>query len=146
MLVYRIVAEKYAHSLTASGRAGRWNFQDEQVIYASSSRSLATLELLVNRAGIHIGISYKVLVIEIPDQIQKVNLEILPVQWRGLRSYPALQNLGSGWYHEKVYLALQVPSAVIPKESNFVLNTLHSNYASRVRIIEVEDYFWDERF
>jgi len=56
-----------------------------------------------------------------------------------------LQNIGSDWYSNKKKLVLQIPSAVIPQESNYVINTQHPLFTSQVKIIEREDYFWDKR-
>lgn len=145
MTVYRITREQYANELTASGKAGRWNLADQYVIYASSSRSLATLELLVSTSGVYPEGSYKVMVIEIPDDFKEVLISNLRTDWRNFTSYPLLQNIGSDWYINKTDLVLSVPSAVVPQENNFLLNTQHPDFASAVRLIEVEDYFWDER-
>ncbi len=145
MIVYRIVVEKYANELKASGRSGRWNLSEEYVIYTASTRSLATLELLVNRSGIHPSSSYKVMLLDIPDEVQKYIPQQLPDDWRGFDAYPMLQNIGSGWYKAEESLVLAVPSAVIPQEFNFLINTRHNDFGNHIELVGVEDYFWDER-
>jgi len=145
MMVYRIVAAQYADKLTASGKAGRWNLPDEHVIYTACSRSLATLELLVNRSGIHPESSYKVMLIEIPKKYTTIKPQEFSDDWRSLAAYPLLQHAGSVWYHESTSLVLAVPSAVIPKEYNFLINTRHGDFDSHVHQADIEDYFWDER-
>ena len=145
MIVYRIVAEKYADKLTASGRAGRWNLANEFILYTASTRSLATLELLVNRSGIHPESTYKVMLIEISDTYQVIKPENLPKNWREFDAYHILQNQGSDWYKDKKKLILSLPSAVIPQESNFLINTQHKDFLSSIHQIEIEDYFWDKR-
>jgi RES domain-containing protein len=145
MEVFRIVKSNYANQLTSSGKAGRWNHQYQHTIYTDASRSLATLELLVNRAGIPHGANYQVMVIEIPNEFDQIDLKDLPENWRSLASYPNLQYLGSQWYLKRNSLVLRVPSAVIPKEYNYVLNTSHPDFESFVKLIGTEKYFWDER-
>jgi len=147
-LVYRISKENYAFSLSASGYANRWNKQGEFVIYASSSRSLATLEMVVHRKTIKIETPYKVMVIEldIPGTlIKKLKPDDLPVNWRSLLSYKRLQAMGSEWYSYREHLVLQVPSAVITQEYNYMINTKHDLFSRSVSIKEVEPYVFDRR-
>jgi RES domain-containing protein len=148
MLVYRITTEKYSNRLSASGAANRWNQEGEFVIYAAQSRSLASLELVVHRAAIKPQLKYKVLVvnIDIPKaQIQQVKTDNLPNNWRSIAAYDQLQLTGSKWYTSNRKLVLQIPSAVIPQESNFIINTQHELFGSKVSIESTEHYFWDER-
>ena len=145
MIVYRIAAEKYANKRVASGRPGRWNLADQFVIYTASSRSLATLELLVNRSGIRPNSTYKVMVIELPDSFDQIVLSDLPKDWRKFNYYAHLQLLAASWYEGQDTLALCDPSAVIPKESNFVIHTRHKDFQREIKLLDVEDYFWDDR-
>lgn len=148
MFVYNIRKEKYAKELRASGVANRWNKNDEFVIYTGSSRSLSTLELVVHRSGISIDNSYKLMVIEInfnEDEILAITSKDLPKNWRTVEAYPKLQELGSKWYQNYKELILKVPSAVIPKEFNYLIHTKHPDFQQKVKIYEVEDYQWDKR-
>jgi len=60
-------------------------------------------------------------------------------------SYPQLQQLGSEWYQSNKSLILKVPSAVIPMEYNYIINTRHPDFQNNVTLVRTEDYFWDER-
>ncbi len=147
MRLYRISSEKYAQSLGASGRANRWNVSKQYVIYASSSRSLAALELLAHRNAIMEGLKYKMVVIEFPGQKGTVEImdekKLLP-NWHLLQYRANTQKLGGVWYEQKSSVALKVPSAIIPYEFNFVLNTQHPGF-SQVKIERLEDFNWDQR-
>ena len=148
MKVYRISIEKYSSELTASGASNRWNQEGELVLYTAQSRSLATLELVVHRSSIKPRLNYKVMVLELDipkSQIEKLDEKRLPRNWRSISAYGQLQKIGSGWYSRKKKLILEIPSAVIPKESNFIINTKHKLFDSKVRLLETEDYFWDSR-
>jgi RES domain-containing protein len=147
MEVYRISQEKYAGTLVASGAANRWNKRDEFVVYSGSSISLSTLELVVHRSGIDIANPYKLLTIEIDDSlaIEEITLKMLPENWRTLGAYPDLQEIGSQWYHSGKSAILKVPSAVVPQEVNYIINTKHPDFTTRVKLIKSVDFKWDKR-
>jgi RES domain-containing protein len=148
MEVFRICKEEYSGLIKASGSANRWNVQGHNVIYAGSSRSLSTLELVVRRASIIPVLNYKVMVISVPDDdniITQVHSSGLPQNWRTLAAYSRLQEIGSKWYTTRKTLILKVPSAVIPFEYNYVLNSEHPDFNLNVKLVRIEDYFWDKR-
>ena len=148
MEVFRISRLKYAKKLTSSGSANRWNLDGQKVIYAGSSRSLSTLELIVHKGAVKPRISYKVVVISIADEdqlIKQVMTKDLPKNWRELAAYPRLQKMGSDWYENQDTLLLKVPSAVIPKEYNYIINTEHPEFMRCVQLVRIENYFWDKR-
>ena len=147
MHCYRIVREKYSHDLVASGRANRWNHSNEFVIYAASSRSLAMLELLVHRSGIYPKSSYKILALDCDPEksIEEISIDQLPADWQSLGGYAALQSLGSDWYRAGNSLMLKIPSAIVPKEHNFIINTQHGLFTEKIKIMEREDFSWDGR-
>lgn len=148
MDVFRIVPEAFSKELKASGVPNRWNLRDQKVIYAGSTRSLSTLEMIVHRSAIQNSKAYKVLVISLDvkeSEIEKIQLDQLPSNWRNLQAYGQLQSIGSNWYKSKESLVLEVPSAVIPYESNYVINTEHPDFQKKIALKNVEDYFWDNR-
>ncbi|MCB0819612.1 MAG: RES family NAD+ phosphorylase [Bacteroidetes bacterium] len=148
MDLFKIAEAKFAFSLNASGKANRWNKPGEFVIYASQSRALATLEMVARRSMIMPGkLDYKMMVIQVEDSasVQEISQAQLPASWNALSKYPTLQELGSGWYQSQNTLLLKVPSAIIPEEFNFVINTLHPEFESRLKLIQTSDYFWDQR-
>jgi len=128
MEIFRISASIHARTLSSSGRANRWNMEGQEVIYAGGSRSLSTLELLVNAGSISPSVRYQVLVISIADEedlIQTIRIRDLPDNWRFQEAYSFLQEIGNKWYKKAESLILKVPSAVIPKEYNYVINLHH---------------------
>ena len=148
MEVYRLSREKYSIKLNASGVSNRWNFDKEFILYSGSSRSLATLELIVHRNAVQLAQPYKMMVISIADQdrlITQIRQADLPGNWRTVDAYSVLQEIGSDWYKNNRSLILKVPSAIIVKEYNYLINISHPDFKSRVRLARKEDYFWDER-
>ena len=148
MEVFRISMAEHAGRLTASGSPNRWNKRGQYVIYTGSSRALSTLELVVHQAYIIPSASYKILVISFPDDkslIKEISFNVLPENWRTLAAYPLLQELGASWYESNETLVLKVPSVIIPKEFNYIINTKHPDFDRMVHLVRREDFFWDER-
>jgi RES domain-containing protein len=109
---------------------GRWNSAGHRAVYASASKSLALLELLV-----HLDVTPAIprlaaFAFELDAQlIEAVAAERLPRQWRTLRGRAATQQLGDDWLAAGHSLALAVPSAIVPEESNYLLNPAHPAFA-----------------
>jgi RES domain-containing protein len=148
MELFRICKAEYANDLAASGVESRWNSRGQFVIYAGSTRSLATLESVVHMGGIFPSKTYKVVVISIPDDdkfVRHVHIRELPSNWRTMAAYPALQSIGSEWYAKRDTLLLKIPSVVIPQEYNYVVNTEHPDFKKNIKKTRLENYFWDHR-
>lgn len=148
MELFRISKKNVADKLRASGRQNRWNRDGQHVIYTGSSRSLSTLELVVHRNDITILDNYLLMVISVADEdhlVKQVRKADLPAQWRSMAVYSTLQRIGSDWYEKQHSLLLKVPSAVIPMEYNFIINTKHPDFSKNAALVRTEDYFWDRR-
>jgi RES domain-containing protein len=148
MEVYRIAKGSFSKELTASGSANRWNKADQYVIYTGSSRSLATLELVVHRNNITPAFGCRVMIVSVADEERLftiVSQANLPEDWRGINAYSELQEIGSNWYKSNQSLLLKVPSAVISQEYNYLINTKHPDFLAKVKLVGTENYFWDER-
>lgn len=109
-------------------RGGRWNSPGNPVLYCASSLSLACLETLVHiRDTSNIpALSYSES--SMPDhQIARWEDHCLGPR-HDLRTAAMLESLvlsresGDGWLRSSSTLVLQVPSAVIPEEWNYLVN------------------------
>jgi RES domain-containing protein len=147
MEVFKICREKHSHSLIASGASNRWNKKDEFVIYTGSSRSLSTLEMVVHKSYINISNQYKLLIISITDEslIKEIDLKDLPDNWKTIEAYIELQEIGSKWYNSDESLVLKVPSAIVPQEYNYIINTRHPLFSKNIILQDVDDFVWDKR-
>lgn len=148
MEIYKICNELYASKITSSGAENRWNLKGQLVSYFASTRSLATVELVAHRSSIEPKKNYKVMVVSIEDDdslIKQIKIKDLPTDWNKLSAYPELQKIGSEWYETEESLILKVPSVIITQEYNFVINTKHPLFPTKVKFIRQEDYFWDSR-
>ncbi|MDB5262819.1 MAG: hypothetical protein JWQ14_2100 [Adhaeribacter sp.] len=148
MELYRIVFERFADRLYAPGFSGRWNHDGQFVIYAASSRSLASMENMVHKMGQGVlGTKFTMMVLEVPDNLPTTTItpQELPANWKLASSYALTQPLGSVWYETGATLLLKVPSAVVPAEYNFVLNARHPDFA-KVLVKAREPFVYDYRF
>lgn len=98
-------------------------------VYASESIALAVLETLVHAPSPVVPI-HRVIVIDVPDSVAVTTIEAatLPDGWRGSPAPPALQGTGRAWLDAQETPILKVPSAIVPPESNFLLNPLHPDF------------------
>jgi RES domain-containing protein len=149
MELFRIAQEKYSVQLIASGTSGRWNMEGQHVLYTGSSRSLSTLELVVNQQAIQPVVNHKVMVISLADHshlVSTIHQKELPQNWRYKSAYQELQKIGSDWYRSGKSLILKVPSAIVTMENNYIINTKHPDFNSEnLALVRREDYFWDDR-
>jgi RES domain-containing protein len=146
MLVYRITHKSYSKELFASGIKGRWNGVGKKVIYCADSIALAFLENMVRRQGAGFNDDFKIMIVEIPDDLNVtvLNIDDLKDGWREFEDYSKCQPLGDHWYDEGKTTVLKVPSAVLPDSSNYVINSTHPDY-KKIQLLDVTDLIPDKR-
>ncbi|BBO85207.1 hypothetical protein DSCO28_57730 [Desulfosarcina ovata subsp. sediminis] len=59
----------------------------------------------------------------------RITKEKLPKNWNSLPIGPESVAVGKKWLDDKQFPILEVPSTIVPIESNFVLNPLHSDFS-----------------
>jgi RES domain-containing protein len=146
MIVYRIAKEAYCKALKPSGYAARWNPKGSFVIYAAESRSLACLENLVHRSGEGNDALYKVMIIEVPDDLKIDLLDIadLKTGWQKIENYSYCQSLATAWLSDGGTAILKVPSVLVKNEFNFVINAFHPDF-KKIKLTGTEDFIFDPR-
>jgi RES domain-containing protein len=146
---WRIVKQRHAEEAFdgegAKMYGGRWNSPGVAVTYAPESRALATLEVL---AGLQTNSplpGYVLIPAEFDDSlVVAVEVEELPVNWRKNPPPPATRRIGDDWITGGESAVLRVPSALVPQESNYLLNPRHPAF-SEVRIERPEGLAMDPR-
>ena len=110
-------------------RPGRWHERGHRIVYAAQSEALAALEVLVHLSSITQMPEYVCVKAEIPGRLilDIRDLGPLPSDWPSADANQA-RRLGARWIKEKTSAVLRVPSVVIPRESNFVLNPEHPDF------------------
>lgn len=148
LAVWRLVTARFAESaFTGEGArlyGGRWNRKGVPLVYTSCTQSLAMLEMLVQDDPLRAR--YAMIRATIPRgvKIERVALEILPADWRELAARERLQVIGTAWAKQLSSAVLAVPSAVIPAESNYLLNPLHPAFA-KIEFGEPQTFITDLR-
>ena len=100
------------------------------VVYLSESPALALLEVMVNfeLAPDEVPANYQLLEVDCSAvSILTLNEDGLGEQWEDRRSLT--QGIGSEWLASGESALLKVPSAVVPKSRNYLLNPRHADAA-----------------
>lgn len=110
---------------------GRWNRVGVPAVYTAAHLSLAVLEILVHvPAEEDLPTDLVAISADVPDdlEIERIRIEELPRDWRRTPAPPVLADRGSAWLTAARTAVLAVPSAVIPAESNYILNPAHPDF------------------
>ena len=132
--LYRICRNVYdpGDPTGASRTSGRWHILGQRVLYFSSSLALCVLELKANSLSFAaIRKEYHYIEAEINTDrvsIEEVRDSFYKKGWTLDRNLTG--EYGSGWYRNNRTSILKVRSAVLPTDSNFILNTLHPQFAN----------------
>lgn len=110
--------------------AGRWNHKGTKAIYCSQSISLCTLEWLSHNGLSVSGFYYYKFSIEIPEQaiIRYADTD-LPPAWKNTPAVDSVRDFAAKFfYNPQQYLAMSVPSVMVPEECNLVINPMHPSF------------------
>ena len=149
MIVYRLCKKEYIHDLSGYGaemNSGRWNGKGTPALYTAGSQALAVLEVAVHVPYGIMPVNYYMVSIELPEgfAITKIGIKELPAEWNRNPFPRSTQYLGDDFLKAKKYLMLQVPSATVPGESNYILNPRHPDYKN-LKIVMTEPFEFDSR-
>jgi RES domain-containing protein len=146
--VWRLVTARFADTAFsgegASRYGGRWNGKGVSMVYTAESQSLAMLEMLAQDEPLRAR--YVIISAVLPDdlKVKRISVDHLPADWRNPTDRERLQTLGTAWIKSGESAVLSVPSAVIPAESNYLLNPMHPAFA-RIIIGEQQPFITDLR-
>jgi RES domain-containing protein len=119
----------------------RWNTPGHRMAFAAQSESLATLEYLVhatNEAFFHDTV---LVIAELDDRyITALDPQTLPKDWRSFPPAHSTQRIGDEWLASGGSVAMQVPSAIVPRERNVVIDPRHRDFA-KLKVLAMEN--WD---
>lgn len=147
--LFRISTSEHINDITGTGAriyGGRWNHAGYPAVYASGSRSLAALEFLVHVPMALAPENLSIFEINIPKNIVRKSIKEsqLPSNWR---NYPAPEesaNIGTNWIKSRASLLLDIPSAVVEKEVNTLINPLHPDIKF-VELVTIENFSFNSR-
>jgi len=146
VIAARICKAKYAENDGEGARlhGGRWNHKGTPMIYCGQTASLAALEVLANSAGLP---SNMVIVqAHIPDtmKVKKLEKAALPADWNRAVPSDSTKDIGTNWADSMETVVLSVPSAIVDRERNFLINPRHRDFR-RIKFDPPEPFDFDPR-
>lgn len=146
MRVWRLTKPEHAPGLDGEGArlyGGRWNSPGLPAVYCASSLALAALEVFVHLpSAMRRPVALPDLVavaLGVPDDL----IRDLEAEVAGGTSFDP-RATGDRWLREGTSLALRVPSAVIGREANVLVNPRH-DAIGQVTLLVQEPFRFDDR-
>ena len=132
--VWRVVKQKFATAAFDGEGArlfgGRWHSSGRAVVYTSATTSLGLLEQMVH-ADKGLLPFYGTIPVTFDESLKtQVDLKELPGNWQCHPAPYELQQIGNEWVDSRRSCILEVPSVIVPHESNFILNPKHPDFES----------------
>ena len=115
-------------------------------MYVSQSLSLAALETLVHAPPALLRTPWVALSADVPEElVEPQDRSALPPDWNAFPGPQEVQRIGDEWARSLSRAVLEVPSAVIPSESNYLLNPLHPDFARVIVAKKFLPFTFDRR-
>jgi RES domain-containing protein len=141
-----------ANDLSGKGAevtGGRWNRKGLPVVYAAGTASLAALETIVHFAAAGLPLNRFLVRIDLPDDLWEARRvapgSSLEVGWNAVPPGKVSLDVGDAWLKDPAGpLVLEVPSVVVPEESNVLLNARHAEM-KRVNATKLRLWHYDGR-
>ena len=129
----------------ASAYGGRWNSPGTRMIYCSEHPALAALEKLVHIQDMEqLRRSYALISVGCPNELAETLSARLPRNWTGESALARLRRIGDQWSAASRSVALIVPSVVLPRSSNILVNPLHPAFG-QLEMSRPESFDFDPR-
>jgi RES domain-containing protein len=151
--VYRLYRKRRRElAFTGEGarlEGARWNLPGTPAVYAASTLGLALLEFLVHVDPSEMDfalLDLETRTADIPSDltILEVSSRSLPDQWNAIPWSRSSQTFGTRHLREAKYLAIAVPSVVVPSERNYLLNPLHPDFP-KIKLGPPKPFVIDQR-
>jgi RES domain-containing protein len=128
-IVQAHVADRAFTGEGARRYGGRWNNKGVGAVYTSGSISLAILEVLVHIPIYDILDEYVYIPVEFdPELSTAIKPANLPANWSQDPAPQATKQIGDDWVQNQQSVIIEVPSAIVPTEKNFLINPAHPDF------------------
>lgn len=131
----------------AERTGGRWNRKGTRMVYASTSRALACLETLTHLGSGDLPLNRYLVAITVPDAAWAARTVFHPATHLGWDAEPAgLVSLdwGTAWAGAGASVLADVPSVIVPEESNVLISPRHPD-AATLGAVKVRKWTYDAR-
>ena len=127
---------------------GRWNARGTPLLYASGSRALACLETVVHLGGgLALPLNRYLVRLDVPTALwaaRAVFDATTQVGWDALPPGRVSIAWGTAWAHAGANCLAEVPSVIVPEESNLLINPRHPE-AGRIAATKLRRWTYDPR-
>jgi RES domain-containing protein len=141
MRIWRISNYADLHGRGGMISAGRWNPTNTPMVYCSDNPATALLEILVHINANNLPSTYQLLEIDVPDSVSIASPD-LTANWQNDLS--GTQRLGAMFISANTNAILEVPCAIVPFTSNYLLNPALVE-RDGIRIVAVSRHAIDAR-
>ena len=132
----------------AEKTGGRWNRPGLPVAYAASSIALAALETVVHLHLENLPLNRYLVRIDVPQDLwaarQSHASAGLPVGWDAQPAGMVSLDFGDAWLKGRTSALCELPSVIVPEESNVLINPAHPD-AARIRATKLRKWLYDVR-
>ena len=125
---------------------GRWNDVEVPAVYFGLTPAICCLDTFVHATG-RPQIPLKITCFELPDDDElylRPDPETMPKGWSALPADRSSMEFGTRGLEQNRQLGLIVPSAILPLESNLVVNPRHPAI-QHVKVLDSFDFSYDPR-
>lgn len=103
-------------------------------MYLASSESLAILEVMLHLDDHRLLEQYALFSVDLSStSLMQLSDTALPANWREDPAPPETAMIGDEWLISQASLALAVPSVIVPRELNYLLNPEHPDYLALIK-------------
>lgn len=131
----------------AKASGGRWNREGTPLLYCASSVALACLETVVHLKLGALPLNRYLIAIEVPEALWH-NATVIDaashIGWDALPYGKVSLDAGEQWIASKASLLCRVPSVIVPREENVLINPLHGD-AAQLAFHKLEKWTYDSR-
>lgn len=124
---------------------GRWNAAGLPVVYAAESLSLAALEILVHLPAVGCLTEFVSIALRFDAALcRRLEPTDLPDDWRADPVPQSTVEIGTRWCRSQASVVLAVPSAIVPLETNYLINPEQTDFAN-IELGAPEPFRFDPR-
>lgn len=124
---------------------GRWNSPGVPMVYGSEHQSLAALEIRVHIDSMPMRRRYKCFEFSFDEQLMHIfPARALPKDWQQEPPPLSLKQIGDDWIKSGGSTILAVPSVIISKEFNYLINPKHPDFP-KLKVEKPSDFAFDHR-
>jgi RES domain-containing protein len=120
---------------------GRWNRRGTPIVYCIDHPSTALLEILVHATRETVPDTYQLIEIDVPDGIETIE-PVIDDGWD--KDMESTRRQGTAFLSANRYALMKIPSVIMRKASNYLLNPNHDD-ASSITIAGLYRYPFDSR-